>query len=321
MPEIQNQDAPQNVAENDVESPAVASVPTEVSAQPQPVSQEETKSEGATSVAPETPSATESKHHERLVESSLEASHSEVLPLSPIETGAPASAETATTKGADVRGGEKNKRHGGLRRGNAGWRHSRDNRTGQSVGIVENAQDAKETLSGKFVDGYDKEKEFRRARELRENQGKPAEATADPLASPRAQGWALTEKSLDPSRRHPQSNAKSSRGKLIIEPVPIPEQEKDPSFWQKFKAKILSIFGLKKKADKKGKNRRRGGKYRNKHGYKYFNNKDDASRGNGFKKDFRGGNRKNRRERGARGGNSGARPQNNAGTPPSAPAA
>lgn len=277
MPEIQNQDTPQNVAENGVDSPATENpaVAPAPAAEPKP---------------------------ERLVESNLEASHSEVLPLSPIETAD--AAENAPRENANGQN-----KHRGLRRGNAGRNNRRGNTAEKSVGVVENPQDVKETLSGKFVDGYDKDKDFRRARERRENAEKSAA---------QAQGWRLSESDIDPSRRHPQSNTGANRGKLIIEPAPIPEQEKDPSFWQKFKAKILSIFGLNKKKNKKN---RRGGKYRNKHGKKFYNGKDGEGRPNGFKKDFRGGNRRNRHFRGNRGGNSGARPQQNGNggsTPPAA---
>lgn len=255
-----------------------------------------------TAGAPEISAPAEEKH-ERLVESELEASLCDVLPLSPIEASAPA----AETDGENANG----KKHGrrGLRRGNSG-RGSRDGKNpAQSVGIVENPGEATETLSGKFVDGYDKDKEFRRARERRE---KAAEIAARGNAEPSAQGWCLTESGDRPSRRHPQSNTNSNRTKLIIEPAPIPEQEKDPSFWQKFKAKILSIFGLDKK--KKKDKHRRGGKYRNRHGKKFRDGKNggefrkDGNRGGG-NGGFRGGNRRNRHNRGPRPGNSGARPQ------------
>ncbi len=278
MSETQNQDAPQQEsAENSVIPPAPENAG-----------------------APEVSAPAEEKH-ERLVESELEASLSAVLPLSPIEASSPAASDG---ENANV------KKHGrrGLRRGNSG-RGSRDGKNpAQSVGIVENPGEATETLSGKFVDGYDKDKDFRRARERRE---KAAEIAARADATPAAQGWCLTESGESAPRRHPQSNTNSNHTKLIIEPAPIPEQEKDPSFWQKFKAKILSIFGLDKKK-KKDKNRR-GGKYRNRHGKKFR----DGKKGGDFRKDgnhggnggFRGGNRRNRHNRGPRPGNSGARPQ------------
>ena len=232
-----------------------------------------------------------------------------MLPLSPIENGAP---ETASGENAAER------KHGrrGLRRGNAGRRGNGKNAAAHSVGIVENPGDAEESLSGKFVDGYDKDKEFRRARERRE---KAAEAAARAEAAPHAQGWELREEPVPEAlrRRHPQSNAGGNRTKLIIEPAPIPEQEKDPSVWQKFKAKILAIFGLNKKKKKKN---RRGGKNRNRKGKK-FNGQGDGARkenrdGNAGR-EFRGGNRRSRRGRGPRPGNSGARPHNGGnGNPP-----
>ena len=282
MSETQNQDAPQT-------EPAENAVPT-----PAPEN----------AGAPEVSAPAEEKH-ERLVESKLEASLSDVLPLSPIETAAPEAG-----RGEDA--GRRKHGRRGLRRGNSG-RGSREGKNpSQSVGVVENPGEATETLSGKFVDGYDKDKEFRKARERRE---KAAEIAARADAAPAAQGWCLTESSKTPPRRHPQSNTNANRAKLIIEPAPIPEQEKDPSFWQKFKAKILSIFGLDKKK-KKDKNRR-GGRNRNRHGKKF---RDGNRNGGGeFRKDgnrngeFRGGNRRNRHNRGPRPGNSGARPQNNGG--------
>ncbi|MBQ6705623.1 MAG: hypothetical protein IJN19_06450 [Opitutales bacterium] len=271
MTEEQKQDAPQ-VAESVVIPPATE----------EPVAS-----------APESAPAEEQKQ-ERLVDSSLEASHSEALPLSPIS----ASAEETVP----VTGKTSEKKHGrrGLRRGNSG-RGQRDGKVNasRSVGIVENPGEVKETLSGKFVDGYEKDKEPRRARERREKTETPSKEE-----SPSAQGWCLKETPEAVRRRHPQSNTNSNRAKLIIEPAPIPEQEKDPSFWQKFKAKILSIFGLnakKKKHDKK----RRGGKYRNKQGKNFQGGKNDHN----VKRDFRGGNRRGRHHRGPRSGNSGARPQ------------
>lgn len=288
MSETQNQDAPQ----------------------PEPA-----EPAGAVSPAPEAapaPAAAPAEEkHERLAESDLEASLSDVLPLSPIENGAP---ETASGENAAER------KHGrrGLRRGNAGRRGNGKNAAAHSVGIVENPGDAKESLSGKFVDGYDKDKEFRRARERRE---KAAEAAARAEAAPQAQGWELREEPVPEAlrRRHPQSNAGGNRTKLIIEPAPIPEQEKDPSVWQKFKAKILAIFGLNKKKKKKN---RRGGKNRSRKGKK-FNGQGDGARkenrdGNAGR-EFRGGNRRSRRGRGPRPGNSGARPHNGGnGNPPAA---
>ena len=141
------------------------------------------------------------------------------------------------------------------------------------------------------------------------------------IAAPQAQGWELREEPVPEAlrRRHPQSNAGGNRTKLIIEPAPIPEQEKDPSVWQKFKAKILAIFGLNKKKKKKN---RRGGKNRNRKGKK-FNGQGDGARkenrdGNAGR-EFRGGNRRSRRGRGPRPGNSGARPHNGGnGNPPAA---
>lgn len=271
MSETQNQDAPLP------EEKAVIPPATEAPAAPEPAPAEEKQ--------------------ERLVESALESSHSEVLPLSPIEASASESAPVE-------KGGEKKHGRRGLRRGNAG-RGKRDGKNAaQSVGVVENPSEVKETLSGKFVDGYEKDKEFRRARE-RQDAVKNAE-------TPAAQGWELKEPSESGRRRHPQSNTNSNRAKLIIEPAPIPEQEKDPSFWQKFKTKILSIFGLNKKKKKNDK-KRHGGKYRNKHGKK-FHGKGDRN-GN---RDFRGGNRRGRHNRGPRPGNSGARPQNGGNNTPAA---
>lgn len=271
MTEEQKQDAPQ--AADPVVIPPAAEVPA--------------------ASAPESAPAEEQKQ-ERLVDSSLEASHSEALPLSPIS----ASAEES----ASVAGKNSDKKHGrrGLRRGNSG-RGRRDGNAAaaQSVGIVENPGEVKETLSGKFVDGYEKDKEPRRARERREKTENPSKEE-----SPSAQGWCLKETPEAVRRRHPQSNTNSNRAKLIIEPAPIPEQEKDPSFWQKFKAKILSIFGLNKKKKKHDK-KRRGGKFRNKHGKNFQGGKNDHS----GKRDFRGGNRRGRHHRGPRSGNSGARPQ------------
>lgn len=248
---------------------------------------------------PETPAAPEpapaEEKQERLVESSLEASHSEALPLSPIDASSdePVPAEN---------GAEKKQGRRGLRRGNAGRGRRDGKNAAQSVGIVENPGEVKETLSGKFVDGYEKDKEFRRARERREKTANVAATEGEP----NAQGWCLKDAPEGARRRHPQSNTNSNRAKLIIEPAPIPEQEKDPSFWQKFKAKILSIFGLDKKKKKHDK-KRRGGKYRNKHGKKFRGGKNDRNGGN---RDFRGGNRRGRHHRGPRPGNSGARPQN-----------
>jgi len=283
MTEIQNQDDAPQAAEN----AAVDSTPQVPSTQePAPVAEE--------------------KKQERLVESSLESSLSNVLPLSPIETEKKPAAEQNPRKG--------NGRHG-LRRGNAGRNGNRDgkNAQGSNLGVVENPSEAKETLSGKFVDGYEKDADFRRARERREN------AQNAEKSKPAAQGWCLTG-SDDPHCRHPQSNTNSARGKLIIEPVPIPDQEKDPSVWQKLKAKILSIFGLdkKKKHDKK----RKGGKFRHgKNGKKFYDKGGDFRRndGNGGNRDFRGnGNRRRRQRRGRGNNNSGTRPQNNGGNKPSA---
>lgn len=260
--------------------------------------------------ATETPAAlasesapAEEQKQERLVESALEASHSEVLPLSPISAPAEES--------LPVGGKNSDKKHGrrGLRRGNSGRGHRDGNaNTTQAVGIVENPGDVKETLSGKFVDGYEKDKEPRRARERREKTEIPPKGE-----SQSAQGWCLKEASEVVRRRHPQSNTNANRAKLIIAPAPIPEQEKDPSFWQKFKAKILSVFGLNKKKKKHDK-KRRGGKFRNKHGKNFQGGKND----HGGKRDFRGGNRRGRHHRGPRSGNSGARPQGGGNSSPTA---
>lgn len=234
---------------------------------------------------------------ERLVESDLEASHSEVLPLSPI------AAASAGDAGAVVNDAEKKQGRRGLRRGNSGRGRRDGKNAAQSVGVVENPGEAKETLSGKFVDGYEKNKEGVRSRDLREKPDHPVKDTA-----PGAQGWCLKESSEGARRRHPQSNTNTNRAKLIIEPAPIPEQEKDPSFWQKFKNKILAIFGLNKKKKKQDK-KRRGGKYRNKHGKPFQGGKNPQGDRNG-NRDFRGNNRRHRHKRGHRSGNSGDRPQN-----------
>ncbi len=253
------------------------------------------------SVAPESAPAEEQKQ-ERLVESSLEAAHSDALPLSPIDAPVEESA-VAPEKSTEQKQGRR-----GLRRGNSGRGRRDGKKAAQSVGIVENPGEVKETLSGKFVDGYEKDKEFRRTRERRE---KTEAAVREDV--PAAQGWCLKDAPEGARRRHPQSNTNSNRAKLIIEPAPIPEQEKDPSFWQKFKAKILSIFGLNKKKKKHDK-KRRGGKYRNKHGKNFQGGKNERN-GN---RDFRGGNRRGRHHRGPRPGNSGARPQNGGNNTPAA---
>lgn len=281
MPDIQNQDAAPQPAEND-----------RVETTPQITEKEET-------AAP-----VKGEKQERLVESSLEASLSNVLPLSPIETEKKPAAEQNSNKG---------NQHRGLRRGNNGRNGKRGNENAnrQSLGVVENPSDAKESLSGKFVDGYEKDSDFRRARERREVAASVAEK------KPAAQGWCLTD-SDDPHCRHPQSNTNTPRAKLIIEPVPIPEQEKDPSVWQKFKAKILSIFGLDKK--KKRNKNRKGGKFRkNKNGKKFYGKGGDFRRNdeNNGNREFRG-NRRRRHRRGRGNNNSGARPQNNGGNKPSA---
>lgn len=252
--------------------------------------------------APEAVPAEEKR--ERLVESPLEASHSEVLPLSPIEAS---SSETAVPA---EKGREKKQGRRGLRRGNSGRGNRHGKNPAQSVGVVENPSEVKETLSGKFVDGYEKDQEFRRARERREK----AEAAKN--EAPAAPGWELKDATEGARRRHPQSNSNVNRAKLIIEPAPIPEQEKDPSFWQKFKAKILSIFGLNNKKSKKNDKKRRGGKYRNKQGKKNHGKGGQGER-NGHR-EFRGGNRRGRHNRGPRPGNSGARPQNGNGNRSSA---
>lgn len=282
MSETQNQDAPQEVAEQVVSpAPEVADAP----------------------VAPA------EEKQERLVESALEATHSDALPLSPITTGTP--------EKADAEDSVKKQGHRGLRRGNAGRGKRGNKNAAQSVGVVENPGDVKETLSGKFVDGYEKDKEFRRARERR---NAPA---AQGEEAPAAQGWCMKEsgENANPRRRHPQSNAGGNHAKLIIEPAPIPEQEKDPSFWQKLKGKILTFFGLNKKKKKHDK-KRHGGKYRNKHGKKFHGKGGEFRKGdrNG-KQDFRGGNRRGRHNRGPRPGNSGARPQQNHGGNGNPPAA
>lgn len=267
--------------------------------------------------APEIPvaAAPAEEKHERLVESDLEAAHSRVLPLSPIE-----SADEAPASGNAE---QKNRGHRGLRRGNVGRGARNGKNAAQSVGVVENPGEVRESLSGKFVDGYDKDKDFRRAREQRRRNAEAAAAAATGETAPAAQGWCLTDSDDPHCRRHPQSNTNANRTKLIIEPAPIPEQEKDPSVWQKFKAKILSIFGLDKKK-KKDKNRR-GGKYRNKHGKKFYGDGKNGEfrkgdRNNGGNGEFRGGNRRKRRGRGPRPGNSGARPQQGGGNgnPPAA---
>ena len=258
--------------------------------------------EASAALAPESAPAEEQKQ-ERLVESSLEASHSEALPLSPVVAGTEEVAP-ATGKNTDNKYARR-----GLRRGNSG-RGRRDGNANmaQSVGVVENPGEVRETLSGKFVDGYEKEKAPRRARERREK------TEISPKGdSQGAQGWCLKEASESVRRRHPQSNTNSNRAKLRIEPAPIPEQEKDPSFWQKFKAKILSIFGLDKKKKKHDK-KRRGGKFRNKHGKNFQGGKND----HGGKRDFRGGNRRGRHHRGPRPGKSGARPQGGGSSSPTA---
>ena len=288
MSEEQNQDAPLS------EEKAVISPAPET-----PVSPE---------IAPEAPAPAEAapaeEKQERLVESSLEASHSEVLPLSPIAASA---SETAVPA---EKGNEKKNARRGLRRGNSGRGNRNGKNAAQSVGVVENPNEVKETLSGKFVDGYEKDKEFRRARERREK------AESAQSEAPAAHGWELKDANTEAARRrHPQSNTNANRAKLIIEPAPIPEQEKDPSFWQKFKAKVLAIFGLDKKKKKHDK-KRRGGKYRNKQGKK-FHGKGGQDDRNG-KRDFRGGNRRGRHNRGPRSGNSGARPQNGGNNTPAA---
>lgn len=278
MSETQNQEAAPQAAENAAPAPA-----PEIPAAAAPAPAEE--------------------KHERLVESDLEAAHSRVLPLSPIE-----SAEETPAAGNSE---QKNRGHRGLRRGNAGRGHRNGKNAAQSVGVVENPNEVRESLSGKFVDGYEKDKEFRRAREQRRKNAEGAAPVGE--TAPAAQGWCLTDSSDPHCRRHPQSNTNANRTKLIIEPAPIPVQEKDPSFWQKFKAKVLSIFGLDKKK-KKDKNRR-GGKYRNKHGKKFYgdNKGGDFRKGDRNNGEFRGGNRRKRRGRGPRPGNSGARPQQNGG--------
>lgn len=321
--------------------PSVPPAPELTAAAPEP----------AAEAAPEAPAASvpaeaaqevpaEEKHEQRLAESALEAAHSNVLPLTPIETAAP---ETAAKQNGDRKHG-----HRGLRRGNAGRGNHHDaNAAAHSVGIVENPKDAKESLSGKFVDGYEKDKEFRRAREKREAAAASAHeksaapagtAAANVPESPAAPGWCLTEPApansaagaTDPlRRRNLQASAGASRGKLYIEPAPIPEQEKDPSLWQRFKAKLLSLFGLNKKKNKDGKKRRRGNKNGNGGNGKSFPPKNGAGKGGEFRKgdrgndkrgEFRGGNRRGRRGRGRRGGNSGARPQsqNGGGSAPAA---
>lgn len=255
-----------------------------------------------TPTAPAAP-AEEQQKPERLVDSSLEASHSDVLPLSPIES------ETKPVNGNE-KSAEKQQRHG-LRRGNAGRSGNRDVNKSSGPGIVENPGDVKETLSGKFVNGYDKDKEFRRAREQRRD----AAIAREDAAAAHAQGWCLTG-SDDPHCRHPQSNSNAGRGnKLIIEPAPIPEQEKDPSVWQKFKAKILAIFGLGKKR-KNDKNRRNGKFRHDKNGKKFYGDKNGFRRdgkNNGGNRDFRGGKRHGRNRNRGRHNNSGARPQQNGG--------
>lgn len=282
MSETQEQDTPQEVA-NEVVTPAPETTPD------------------APAVAP-----AEEKQQERLVESALEAKHSDALPLSPIETSAPVNAES------ENKNTNKHQGRRGLRRGNSGRGNRGGKNAAQGVGIVENPQDVKETLSGKFVDGYQKDKEFRPRRE----KAKPevaAKSNDAVSAEPQAKGWCPPEAQEASRRRHPQSNTNANRGKLIIEPAPIPVQEKDPSIWQKFKAKILAIFGLDKKKKKHDK-KRHGGKYRNKHGKKFQGKGGEFRKGdrNG-KQEFRGGNRRNRHNRGPRPGNSGARPHQNSG--------
>lgn len=305
MPDTQNTETSAHPPEpNGPETPAAAADP-EVAA-PAPEVQQEEKSEA--------------NNEQRLVNSALEASLSEVLPLSPIET---AGKEPATAR---ENAEKKHGRHG-LRRGNVGRNNRRGGKAAEpSVGIVENPKEATESLSGKFVDGYDKDKEFRHAREKRE----AAVAARVEGAAPAAKGWCLTEPALAHSapgatdatrdmatrRRYPQSNSgAANRPKLIIEPSPIPEQEKDPSLWQRLKAKLLALFGLKKKenSEKRRRGGNAGGNNRNGGGKSFpprngnFRNKGD--RGNEKRGEFRGGNSRRRRGgRGRRGGNSGARP-------------
>lgn len=265
---------PDNIQEENAVSPATsspASVVQETEALPIP----EEKTE---------------KPQVALAESALESSHSDVLPLSPIGSVAEQKVPGKFEKKSGAR-------HG-LRRGASGQKNKGGNASA-SVGLIENPEQFKETLSGTGP----KPREARRSRP--ENTKTEAENVAEKIEEARQGGeWRVREK-REKNFRHIQSNSGTQHPKLIIEPAPIPVQEEEPSFWQKLKARIFAFFKINKKKKKNKHGKKHGGKYRGDrpHGKKDFHRRPYDGKKNGNRNrnsGFRGQN-----------GNRHHRPQNN----------
>lgn len=230
-----------------------------------------------------------------LAESALESSHSDVLPLSPIGSVAE---QNVPGKFEKKSGG----RHG-LRRGASGQKN-KNGSVSASVGLIENPEQFRETLSGTGP----KPREPRRSRPenpVAENAKPVSESVAEKIEEVRQGGeWRVREK-REKNFRHLQSNAGTQHPKLIIEPAPIPVQEEEPSFWQKLKARIFAFFKINKKKKKNKHGKKHGGKYKGDrpHGKKEFRHRPHDG-----KKNFN-----RNRNSGFRGqnGNRHHRPQNN----------
>lgn len=247
---------------------------------------------------PQIPEEKTEKPHVGLAESALEASHSTVLPLSPIGGDAE---KNVGNKSEKKSGG----RHG-LRRGASG-KKGKNNGASASVGLIENPNQFTETLSGTGP----KPREHRRERSEEQPSNAPEAAksetadVAEKIEEARQGGeWRIREK-REKNFRHPQSNAGVARPKLIIEPAPIPVQEEEPSFWQKLKARIFAFFKISKKKKKHNRGKKHGGKFR---GDRPQGKKDFRNHGRDGKKNFN-----RHRNSGFRGnnGNHRQRPQNN----------
>lgn len=252
---------------------------------------------------------TTTKQHTSLAESELEASMSDVLPLSPIGG---VSENTNVISQAPKKSGERH----GLRRGNAGGRAQSSGSSASVGGLIENPAEFKETLSGTGVRPQARPHGNFQRRERNDNADQVAnEKIREKIEEARNGGsWRIREKP-EKTFHHPQSNTRTSQPKLVIEPAPLPEQKYGPSLFERLKTRILAIFGIGKKKGKKNRRRR--------HGKKFYGNEN-----NRFRNDFRnGGNGKNfdrnrQRNSGFRGNNrrfnknGNSRPQNGGGNAP-----
>ncbi len=249
----------------------------------------------------------EKPHHVGLAESALESSLSDVLPLSPIG-GEPEKSNDG--KSENKFGRNRRNRNASAKKNGAS--------ASAAVGVIDDPAQFTETLSGSGPKPRERRRDRQERREKAPSEAAPAEQPAAAAPSPSSEevlppnaavaekieetrqggSWRVQEK-REKNFRHFQAKSGPQCPKLIIEPAPIPVQEEEPSFWSKLKARILSIFGVGKKKQKKNRHgRRRGGKRR---GNRPFDKKDfhgNNQNGNGKKNfgrnrnsGFRGGNR------------------------------